>query len=82
VDLIRYKRSRSSTCAPHFVSLSNRGLVELPISSQKISNKMISKERPMQMSKYNVAHRLSKRRLLIAINCIAGLSIFFFGYDQ
>jgi len=36
----------------------------------------------MQMSKYNVAHRLSKRRLLIAINCIAGLSIFFFGYDQ
>ncbi len=31
---------------------------------------------------YNVVHKLEKRSLLIAINCIAGLSIFFFGYDQ
>jgi sugar porter (SP) family MFS transporter len=31
---------------------------------------------------WNVVHRLEKRKLLIAINCIAGLSIFFFGYDQ
>ena len=30
----------------------------------------------------NVVHRLEKRSLLIAINCIAALSIFFFGYDQ
>lgn len=30
----------------------------------------------------NVAHKLEKRSLLIAINCIAALSIFFFGYDQ
>ena len=30
----------------------------------------------------NVVHRFEKRSLLIAINCIAGLSIFFFGYDQ
>lgn len=30
----------------------------------------------------NVVHKLEKRGLLIAINCIAGLSIFFFGYDQ
>ncbi|KAL9134240.1 MAG: hypothetical protein Q9175_004579 [Cornicularia normoerica] len=30
----------------------------------------------------NVVHKLEKRKLLIAINCIAGLSIFFFGYDQ
>lgn len=34
------------------------------------------------ISKSNVVHRLEKRSLLIAINCIAGLSIFFFGYDQ
>lgn len=27
-------------------------------------------------------HQLQKRKLLIAINCVAGLSIFFFGYDQ
>ena len=27
-------------------------------------------------------HKLQKRSLLIAINCVAGLSIFFFGYDQ
>lgn len=31
---------------------------------------------------FNVVQRLSKRRLLIAINFLAGLSIFFFGYDQ
>jgi hypothetical protein len=31
---------------------------------------------------YNVVHKLEKRSLLIAINCVAGLSIFFFGYDQ
>lgn len=30
----------------------------------------------------NVVHKLQKRGLLIAINCVAGLSIFFFGYDQ
>lgn len=32
--------------------------------------------------KSNVVHKLKKRSLLIAINCVAGLSIFFFGYDQ
>lgn len=32
--------------------------------------------------RWNVVHRLEKRSLLIAINCLAGLSIFFFGYDQ
>lgn len=35
-----------------------------------------------QISKFNVVHRFRKRSLLIAINCVAGLSIFFFGYDQ
>ncbi|KAI9055011.1 hypothetical protein LZ554_002152 [Drepanopeziza brunnea f. sp. 'monogermtubi'] len=35
-----------------------------------------------QINRWNVAHSLQKRKLLIAINCIAGLSIFFFGYDQ
>lgn len=37
---------------------------------------------PNQISKYNIVHHLQKRKLLIAINGIAGLSIFFFGYDQ
>ncbi|KAH7063577.1 general substrate transporter [Macrophomina phaseolina] len=32
--------------------------------------------------RWNVADALEKRRLLIAINCVAALSIFFFGYDQ
>lgn len=32
--------------------------------------------------KYNVVHKYQKRALLIAINAVAGLSIFFFGYDQ
>ena len=31
---------------------------------------------------WNAAHRYEKRSLLIAINAVAGLSIFFFGYDQ
>ena len=31
---------------------------------------------------FNVANRLRKKKLLIAINCLAALSIFFFGYDQ
>jgi len=35
-----------------------------------------------QIKSWNVAHSLQKRKLLIAINCVAGLSIFFFGYDQ
>ena len=35
-----------------------------------------------RISRYNVVHKLQKRSLLIAINCVAGLSIFFFGYDQ
>ena len=34
------------------------------------------------LGKYNVANRLEKRSLLIAINLVAGVSIFFFGYDQ
>ena len=32
--------------------------------------------------KSNVAHKLEKKKLLIAVNLVAGLSIFFFGYDQ
>jgi hypothetical protein len=35
-----------------------------------------------QINKWNVVHSLKKRKLLIAINYVAGLSIFFFGYDQ
>ncbi|KAI4200777.1 MAG: hypothetical protein LQ350_003685 [Teloschistes chrysophthalmus] len=34
------------------------------------------------ISKHNVVHRFERRQLLIAINCVAGLAIFFFGYDQ
>ena len=30
----------------------------------------------------NVVHKLEKKSLLTAINCVAGLSILFFGYDQ
>ncbi len=35
-----------------------------------------------QINGKNISHRLQKRKLLIAINSVAGLSIFFFGYDQ
>ena len=34
------------------------------------------------IASYNVARKFEKRALLIAINLVAGLSIFFFGYDQ
>ncbi|KAF3008212.1 hypothetical protein E8E14_009090 [Neopestalotiopsis sp. 37M] len=35
-----------------------------------------------QRHRWMVAGFLQKRKLLIAINCLAGMSIFFFGYDQ
>ena len=35
-----------------------------------------------QITTWNVAHKLQGRKLLIAINALAGLAIFFFGYDQ
>ena len=42
----------------------------------------IPRQRPPGIASWNVVNKLQKRSLLIAINCIAGLSIFFFGYDQ
>ncbi|KAL1854032.1 hypothetical protein VTK73DRAFT_8821 [Phialemonium thermophilum] len=35
-----------------------------------------------QKSSWMVASKLQKRSLLVAVNCLAGMSIFFFGYDQ
>ncbi|KAI4270892.1 MAG: hypothetical protein LQ337_006399 [Flavoplaca oasis] len=35
-----------------------------------------------KINRFNVVHRFRKRNLLIAINSVAALSIFFFGYDQ
>ncbi|BCS26343.1 uncharacterized protein APUU_51054S [Aspergillus puulaauensis] len=32
--------------------------------------------------KWKVTSKLQKGRLLAAVNCLAGLAIFFFGYDQ
>lgn len=34
------------------------------------------------ISRYNVVRHLEKRKLLIAVNSVAALSIFYFGYDQ
>ena len=35
-----------------------------------------------RISRFNIVHRLQKGRLLIAINALGCLAIFFFGYDQ
>lgn len=35
-----------------------------------------------RISRFNLVHRYQKQSLLVAINCVAALSIFFFGYDQ
>ena len=35
-----------------------------------------------RISSWNAARRYEKRSLLIVINAVAALSIFFFGYDQ
>jgi hypothetical protein len=35
-----------------------------------------------KISKHNVVHKYEKKQLLWVINGLAGLSIFFFGYDQ
>lgn len=37
---------------------------------------------PASLGRHNVARKLQKRSLLIAVNALAGLSILFFGYDQ
>lgn len=37
---------------------------------------------PTGIGRWNVANYFEKGKLLVAINCIAALSIFFFGYDQ
>ena len=39
-------------------------------------------DRPKGISKYNIANYLHRKGLLVAINSLAALSIFFFGYDQ
>ena len=43
---------------------------------------MFDFQTPKWFQDRGVAHRLQKRSLLIAVNLVAGLSIFFFGYDQ
>jgi hypothetical protein len=35
-----------------------------------------------QINGWNVSHHLQKRKLLIAINCVAATSIFFFGMER
>lgn len=35
-----------------------------------------------KISRFNVVHRYERRSLLVAINCVGSLAIFFFGYDQ
>lgn len=37
---------------------------------------------PGYFSRHGVANKLEKRSLLIAVNLVAGLSIFFFGYGK
>lgn len=37
---------------------------------------------PSFVKRHAVANKLQTRALLIAVNLVAGLSIFFFGYDQ
>ncbi|KAK5167443.1 uncharacterized protein LTR77_007142 [Saxophila tyrrhenica] len=37
---------------------------------------------PSFFQQHGVANKLQKRSLLVAVNLVAGLSIFFFGYDQ
>ncbi|PYH91372.1 putative MFS monosaccharide transporter [Aspergillus ellipticus CBS 707.79] len=35
-----------------------------------------------ERARWKITSRLQKKSLLVAINCLAGLAIFFFGYDQ
>jgi hypothetical protein len=43
---------------------------------------MFNFQTPKYFQDRGVANRLQQRSLLIAVNLVAGLSIFFFGYDQ
>ena len=42
----------------------------------------IDLKKPDIFQRYAVANKLERTKLLIAVNLVAGLSIFFFGYDQ
>lgn len=54
-------------------------LVHCPVSSFQPACQIISDLNSMdQLSGWRVADKLEKRSLLIAINCVAALSIFFF----
>ena len=56
----------------------------VPSHPETNTQKMAQDEKmvPTNISKFGVARRYYKRSLLIAVNLVAGLSIFFFGYDQ
>lgn len=67
--------SRARLC-PYIIQFSWKQEVCPPSTPTRSSSNMDA------ISKYNVVHRYQKRSLLIAVNCVAALSIFFFGYDQ
>jgi hypothetical protein len=53
-----------------------------PSAEDSVVDSDVGKPIMDQLSGWRVADKLEKRSLLIAINSIAALSIFFFGYDQ
>lgn len=54
----------------------------LKISAHQVFSLLLIAAIMNRISKLNLVHRFEKRALLVAINCVAALSIFFFGYDQ
>ncbi|KAK3111378.1 hypothetical protein LTR53_013449 [Teratosphaeriaceae sp. CCFEE 6253] len=59
-----------------------RGAIAIASNLRKRSSRMVFKTANSISQRYGVANRLEKRALLIAVNLVAGLSIFFFGRDD
>ena len=68
--------------APHNCSTYNPRPTHLTHPTQHRAPRAQQQVTMENIKSYNVARKYEKRALLIAVNLVAGLSIFFFGYDQ
>ena len=72
-------RIKTVVASPENVSAVSGFPFEVAIDSSAFSMAIST---PSFVKRHAVANKLQTRALLIAVNLVAGLSIFFFGYDQ
>lgn len=72
-------RIKTVVASPENVSAVSGSSLEVAIDFPAL---MMAISTPSFVKRHAVANKLQTRALLIAVNLVAGLSIFFFGYDQ